>query len=66
MMMLSDLGAVLATTGTLILNATGHLEIWHYGVAAVIYGLSGTFQWSAYMAAITTMCPKSNWGAPTG
>ncbi len=66
MMMVSDLGAVLATTGILILNATGRLAIWHYCVAAVIYGLSGTFQWPAYMAAITTMVPKKQLGRANG
>ena len=66
MMMVSDLGAVTATTGILILNAIGHLEIWHFCVAAVIYGLSGTFQWPAYMAAITTMVPKKHLGRANG
>jgi DHA3 family macrolide efflux protein-like MFS transporter len=66
MMMVSDLGAVLATGTILILNATGHLQIWHFGVASVVYGLSGTFQWPAYMAAITTMVPKEQLGRANG
>jgi MFS family permease len=66
MMMVSDLGAVLATGTILILNATGHLEIWHFGVASVVYGLSGTFQWPAYMAAVTTMVPKEQLGRANG
>jgi DHA3 family macrolide efflux protein-like MFS transporter len=66
MMMVSDLGAVLATTGILILNATGYLEIWHMCVASVIYGLSGTFQWPAYMAAISTMVPKEQYDRANG
>jgi DHA3 family macrolide efflux protein-like MFS transporter len=66
MMMVSDLGAVLATTGILILNATGHLEIWHMCVASAIFGLSGTFQWPAYMAAISTMVPKEQYGRANG
>ena len=44
MMMVSDLGAVTATVGILILNATDNLQIWHLCVASVVYGLSGTFQ----------------------
>ena len=36
MMMVSDLGAVLATTGILILKATDGLQIWHLCVASVI------------------------------
>jgi DHA3 family macrolide efflux protein-like MFS transporter len=66
MMMVSDLGAVLATAGLLILNAAGHLEIWHMYVASVIFGLSNTFQWPAYMAAISTMVPKEQFGRANG
>jgi MFS family permease len=47
MMMVSDLGAVTATVGILILHSTGHLQIWHLYVAAMINGLN-TFQWPAY------------------
>jgi DHA3 family macrolide efflux protein-like MFS transporter len=66
MMMVSDLGAVLATGGILILNAAGQLDIWHLCVASVIYGLSGAFQWPAYMAAISTMVPKEQYGRANG
>jgi MFS family permease len=66
MMMVSDLGAVLATSGILILNAAGILEIWHMCAASVIYGLSATFQWPAYMAAITVMVPKEQYGRANG
>ncbi len=66
MMMVSDLGAVLATATILILNATDTLEVWHLYVTAVVYGLSGTFQWPAYMAAITTMVPKEKYDRANG
>lgn len=66
MMMVSDLGAVLATTTILILNATDSLEVWHLGVASVIYGLTGSFQWPAYSAAITTMLPKEQYSRANG
>jgi DHA3 family macrolide efflux protein-like MFS transporter len=66
MMMVSDLGAVPATAGILILNAANQLEIWHLCVASVIYGLSATFQWPAYMAAISTMVPKDQYGRANG
>ncbi|MEN6436490.1 MAG: MFS transporter, partial [Anaerolineaceae bacterium] len=66
MMMISDLGAVLATAAILILNAADVLQIWHFCVAAVVYGVSGTFQWPAYMAAITTMIPKEQYGRANG
>jgi MFS family permease len=66
MMMVSDLGAVLATAAILLLNAGGHLQIWHLYVTSAIYGMSGTFQWPAYMAAISTMVSKEQYGRANG
>jgi DHA3 family macrolide efflux protein-like MFS transporter len=66
MMMVSDLGAVTSTVGVLILHATGHLQVWHLYAAAVINGLSNSFQWPAYSAAITTMVPKDNYSRANG
>ena len=66
MMMVSDLGAVLATAGILILNASGQLAIWHMYIASVIYGLSATFQWPAYQAALAVMVPKKQYGRANG
>ena len=66
MMMVSDLGAGLATVGILILQALGILEIWHLYLAAVINGLGNTFQWPAYSAAISTMLPKEQYGRANG
>ena len=66
MMMVSDLTAVLATTGILILRLSGNLEIWHLYIAAVINGLGNTFQWPAYSAAISTMVPKEHYSRANG
>jgi len=66
MMMVSDLGAVTATTGILLIHLTGHLELWHLYVAAVINGLANTFQWPAYSAAISTMVPKEKYSRANG
>jgi len=66
MMMVSDLTAVLATAGLLIIHAVGHLQIWHLYIAAVINGLGNTFQWPAYSAAISTMVPKENYSRANG
>jgi MFS family permease len=66
MMMVSDLTAILATFGILILFAVGKLEIWHLYVASVINGLGNTFQWPAYSAAISTMIPKENYSRANG
>jgi MFS family permease len=66
MMMVSDLGAVIATGTILFLNAFDLLEIWHLAVASVIYGISGSFQWPAYQAAISTMVPKEQYSRANG
>lgn len=66
MMMVSDLGAGIATVGILIFQALGILEFWHLYFAAVIYGLGMAFQWPAYSAAIATMVPKEQLGRANG
>jgi len=66
MMMVSDLTAVVATGGVLLLYATGQLEFWHLYIAAVLNGVGNTFQWPAYSAAITTMVPKEQYGRANG
>lgn len=66
MMMLSDLVAVFATLGILLLHTFGGLELWHLFVAAAVAGLGNTFQWPAYSAAITTMIPKEKYHRANG
>lgn len=66
MMMISDLGAGLATCALLILQATGQLAIWHLYVAAALQGLGNAFQWPAYSAAISIMLPKEQYGRANG
>ncbi len=66
MMMVSDLGAGIATIIILILQAAGMLEFWHLYFASVIYGLGMAFQWPAYSAAISTMVPKEQLGRANG
>jgi MFS family permease len=66
MMMVSDFGAVIATGAILVLNAGDLLEIWHLVVASIIYGVSGSFQWPAYSAAISTMVPKEQYTRANG
>lgn len=58
MMMVSDIGAGIATLAILTLQAAGVLEYWHLYGASIIYGLSMAFQWPAYSAAISTMVSK--------
>jgi DHA3 family macrolide efflux protein-like MFS transporter len=66
MMMVSDLGAGLATLVILALQALGLLEYWHLYGASIIYGLGMAFQWPAYSAAISTMVPKEKLGRANG
>ncbi len=66
MMMVSDLAAVTATVGLLIIHASGQLQMWHLYVASAINGLGNTFQWPAYSAAISTMIPKEHYSRANG
>ncbi|MCZ2123206.1 MAG: MFS transporter [Anaerolineales bacterium] len=66
MMMVSDLGAGLATVLVLIFQYLGMLEIWHLYLAAAVYGLGNAFQWPAYSAAISTMIPKEQLSRANG
>jgi MFS family permease len=66
MMMVSDLVAVMATVAILILQATGHLEYWHLYVTVVIQGFGASFQWPAYLSAISIMVPKEQYGRANG
>ncbi len=66
MMMISDLGGGLASMVILTLVLLGRLEIWHLYIAAVIQGLTNTFHWPAYSAAISTMVPKEQYGRVNG
>ncbi|HEX7541434.1 MAG TPA: MFS transporter [Anaerolineales bacterium] len=66
MMMLSDIGAGLAISVLLVLQALGMLQLWHLYAANVAIGLVNAFQWPAYSAAITTMVSKEQYGRANG
>jgi DHA3 family macrolide efflux protein-like MFS transporter len=66
MMMVSDLVAVAATVAILILQATGLLQFWHLYVIVFVQGLGSAFQWPAYLAAISVMVPKEQYGRANG
>ncbi|HKZ69477.1 MAG TPA: MFS transporter, partial [Anaerolineales bacterium] len=66
MMMMSDLGAGLATVAILVLQALGWLEIWHLYVTAAFTGVFQAFQWPAYSAAISTLVSKEQYGRANG
>ncbi len=66
MMMVSDLGAGIATVIVFALQATGNLEVWHLYVTSAITGLFNCFQWPAYSASISLMVPKEQLGRVNG
>ncbi len=66
MMMVSDLGAGLATVAVFLLHTAGALQVWHLYIAALVAGTTQTFQWPAYSAAITVMIPKKHYGRASG
>lgn len=66
MMMVSDIGAGIATVSLLVLQAMGVLQIWHLYTAMVVIGLVNAFQWPSYTAAITTMVSKKQYGRANG
>jgi len=65
-MMISDLAAAASTFVLLILFSTGHLEIWHLWVQAAVLGVTDSFQWPAFSAAISTMLHKDDYGRAYG
>jgi len=61
MMIVSDLGAGLATVALLILYSTGQLQIWHLWALGFFASALESFQFPAYSAAITTMIEKKHY-----
>lgn len=57
-MMLSDLGAAIATGILLVLYSTDLLQLWHIYLTGILAGIFNAFQFPAYSAAISTMLPK--------
>src|SRR5512137_2698564 len=66
MMMVSDIGAGLATVALLALLLLGWLQIWHLYIVMLFQGLGNAFQTPAYLAAISSMLPKEQYGRANG
>ena len=66
MMMVSDIGAGLATVALLVLQLLGWLQIWHLYIVMLFQGLGNAFQTPAYMATISSMLPKEQFGRANG
>jgi MFS transporter, DHA3 family, macrolide efflux protein len=65
-MMLSDLGAGLATIALLLLYLSGSLQVWHLFVLGAWSGAFSAFQFPAYSAAISTMLPQRQYARASG
>ncbi len=65
-MMLSDLGAVLASMAIFILFATGNLEVWNIYITTAFASAFQAFQWPAYSATATLMVPKKYYSRASG
>jgi MFS transporter, DHA3 family, macrolide efflux protein len=61
MMMVSDLGAGLATIVLFLLSVSGHLAIWHIYATAAFASAAGSFQFPAYSSAISMMVDKKQY-----
>ena len=65
-MMLSDLGAGLATVAICLLMSAGTLEVWHLYAAFAFAGAFQAFQFPAYSAAVSTMISKEQYTRASG
>ena len=65
-MMLSDLGAGVSTVVTLLLFASGRLELWHLYALALWAGAFSAFQAPAFAAAVPNMVPEKHYARANG
>ena len=65
-LILSDLGSGLITLGIAALYYTDSLALWHIYVAAALNAVLASFQWPAFIAAITMIVPRSQFGRVNG
>jgi MFS family permease len=65
-MMLSDLGAVLASCVVFVLFLSGRLEIWHIYATTAFASAFQAFQWPAYSASVSLMVPKKHYSRASG
>lgn len=65
-MLLSDAATAIGTLIILLLYTTSTLEIWHVYIISATAGFFTAFQYPAYLAAVTTMLPKDQYGRAQG
>lgn len=65
-MALSDSATAIGTLFILILFSAGQLQLWHIYIISALAGFFTAFQYPAYMAAVTTLLPKEQYGRAQG
>lgn len=65
-LILSDLGAGLATATLALLIYNDALVTWHIYVVVAVSSLCNTFQWPAYIASITVLVDEKHYGRVQG
>lgn len=65
-MIISDTVAGLSTVAIALLLFSGHLEIWHIYLSALISSTASSFQYPAYAASTTLLVPKKHLGRAAG
>src|SRR6185312_6193292 len=65
-MLLSDLGPALVTLVYAYLLWKGQLQIWHIYIGVAWNSILGTFQWPAYISAITMLVDRKQFGRVNG
>lgn len=65
-MAVSDAATAVGTLTVMVLYASGHLQIWHIYLVAILAGFFTAFQYPAYIAAMTTMLPREQYARASG
>jgi MFS family permease len=65
-MLWTDVGPAVVTLTYAFLLWQGQLQVWHIYIGAVINSVFSTFQWPAYISAITMLVDRSQYGRVSG
>ncbi len=62
----SDIAPAIVTLTVAWLLMQNNLQLWHVYIGVVVGSIAQTFQWPAYMASITLLVPKEQYGRVNG
>ncbi len=62
----SDIAPAIITLTVAWLLSQDNLQLWHVYIGVVVGSIAQTFQWPAYMASITLLVPKEQYGRVNG